>query len=43
MRAALDKARAVFIATHGAEARALVESLGGFRCIEEDEYVRQAP
>jgi len=43
MRGALERARAVFIATHGPAARALVESLGGFRGIEVDEYVRLTP
>ena len=42
MRTALESARTVFIATHGPEARALVESLGGYRCLEVDEYARQA-
>lgn len=41
LRGALLHARTVFVATHGPEALALVESLGGFRCIEVDEYVRQ--
>ena len=40
MELALANARAVFIATHGPEARALVESLGGYQCLETDEYVR---
>lgn len=40
-RTAWQNARTVFIATHGPEARALVESPGGLRSIELDESVRQ--
>lgn len=43
IRAALKRARTVFIATHGPEARALVESLGGYRSFETDEFIRLTP
>ena len=42
LQAALEKARVVFVATHGSAARAQVERLGGFEEFERDEFMRCA-